>query len=696
MKITVIDEKSPHLERVIELAQANTSTLGFLPRGAFFGHAARKQILVALDESGNFLGYLLYGTNQRETLAYITHLCVEQSQRGKGISKALFNELKKATEYAFRGVRVRCRRDYEVNALWPKLGFYVVGERPGRSKDGTTTLTVWWFDYEHPTLFTFAAEQQTQSQLKVAIDANIFYQLYETPAPANEEAQSLLADWLDVELCLTNEISAEINRRDNKAERELAWARTRQFPILSSPDDDFQRISKNLRNLFPQQMRESDESDLRQISKTIAAGVQFFVTRDGSLLKKAEQVYEKFGMSIIRPSYLITHQDSLIRETEYQPSRLAGSLIKINRVQAEQSAFLENKFRETQKETKVEFRGKLQPYLVDPHTFEVNIIESAEQPLALVVYSRHNQSELEIPILRVVQGSLSSTLARHLVLRTILTSAKEERILTKITDRYLSNNIIDALQENGFALINQVWVKANLPIVETVKTLSAKLISFGKQFPETDHYFQQLVNVLETARTDNNMQALLQVERSLWPAKIRDIDIPTFIVSIQPQWAMDLFDPNIAKQTLFGADPRLMFNVENVYYRSSRPMLDAPARILWYVSQRKGDFQGTMSIRACSYLDEVVVDRPKALFSRFKRLGIYKWKDVYQVAKENINQDIMAFRFSNTELFSNPIHRDQLQKIWIKEKNRNFNILSPLRISNELFLHLYEVGFQTR
>jgi GNAT superfamily N-acetyltransferase/predicted nucleic acid-binding protein len=581
MKIVAIDEVFPYLEAVVELAQANSDTLGFLPRGAFIGHATYGQILVALDDKEKVLGYLLYGTNRKEVLAYITHLCVAQPQRGQGIALALFDELKKVTKDTFRGIRVRCRRDYEANAVWPKLGFVAAGERPGRSKHGTT-LTIWWFDHGHPTLFTLADEQRTRSKLKVALDANVFYQLQDPPTSANEESQSLLADWLqeNVELCLTNEIFNEIDRHLDEDERKRGRAFAHTFLILSSPDDDFQKISKDLRRFFPQQMTESDASDLRQLARAIAADVQFFVTRDEPLLKKAEQVYESFEMRIIRPSDLIIHQDALMRETEYQPARLAGSRIKIERVHSEQSSFLEGIFRAPQGETKAEFRQRLQPCLVDPHTFEAAIVQSTEQPLALVVYGRQNQRGLEIPVFRVVRGPLSATLARYLVLRTVLISSGEERVLTKVTDTCLPDDVIDALQENGFVFIDNVWMKANLPVVETVEELASRLVSLLNHFPQTNQYFQEMANTLKAAHSANNIQLLLKVERSLWPAKITDIDIPAFVVPIWPVWAMHLFDPDIAKQDLFGAEPSLIFNVENVYYRASRPkVLSAPARI---------------------------------------------------------------------------------------------------------------------
>ena len=627
-------------------------------------------------------------------LAYIVHFCVRRSQRGKGVAKALFDELKKATKDAFRGIRVRCRRDYEASALWPKLGFVATSEMPGRSKYGTK-LTVWWFDHRHPTLFTIADERRSQAKLKVAIDANVFYQLQESPTSLNEESQSLLADWLqeDAELCLTDEILNEIDRHRDEKERQRGRAFASTFLRLASTDDEFQGVSKELRDFFPEQMRTSDESDLRQLARSIAAGVQFFVTRDDDLLKKEEQIYDLFGIRIIRPSDLVVNQDQLMREAEYQPARLAGSQIKIERVHSGKSTDLEDTFRAPQGETKSEFRHRLYLYLADPHTFEINVVQDAEQSIALVIYGRQNQHELEIPTFRVARGSLSATLARHLVLHSVLVSSREERVLTKVIDSYLGDEVVGALQELGFVFTNGVWIKANLPVAETAEELMSRLTSLSTDFPQASQYFQQMADTLKTAYSAGSIRMMLQAERSLWPAKVTDIDIPAFVIPIKPVWAMHLFDPDIASQDLFGGEPSLIFNIENVYYRARRPkVLSAPARILWYVSKGKGRYQGTMSIRACSYLDEIIIGTPKPLFSQFRRLGVYRWEDVFEVAKKRIDQEIMAFRFSNTEVFNIPIHRDDLQRIWQEDVGSRFHIQTPISIPKQKFFRLYRMG----
>ena len=103
-----------------------------------------------------------------------------------------------------------------------------------------------------------------------------------------------------------------------------------------------------------------------------------------------------------------------------------------------------------------------------------------------------------------------------------------------------------------------------------------------------------------------------------------------------------------------------------------------------------------MSIRASSYLDEVVVDKPKALFSQFRRLGIYRWEDVFNKANRQVDQDIMAFRFSNTEVFSTPISRADLQEIWREETGGRFHIQSPISIPKQRFFRLYRMGVQTQ
>jgi len=352
MDIINIDEKYPNLENVIKLGDANRKTLGFLSEGTFRKFATKKQILVAQDNKKNCCGYLLYNINQKGKFVSIVHLCVEPSNRQKGVAKVLVDYFKKITRDSFQGIRIHCRRDYKVNEVWPKFGFFAVDDKKGRSKQGST-LTVWWFDHGHPTLFTLVDEQKIGSKLPVVIDANIFYDLQKSPQSASEkESHSLLAEWLNVKLYLTTEIYNEINRHENGIERKRGRKFIGKFEVLPNPDDEFQKTGEQLRHFFSKKkMSDSDESDLRQLAHSIAANVPFFVTRDEALQKKSEKIYQNYGIQIISPSYLITYQDELMREIEYQPVKLAGK-INFKRVHSEQLVLLEKQFDALQWKTK--------------------------------------------------------------------------------------------------------------------------------------------------------------------------------------------------------------------------------------------------------------------------------------------------------------------------------------------------------
>jgi hypothetical protein len=94
-----------------------------------------------------------------------------------------------------------------------------------------------------------------------------------------------------------------------------------------------------------------------------------------------------------------------------------------------------------------------------------------------------------------------------------------------------------------------------------------------------------------------------------------------------------------------------------------------------------------MTIKACSRLEEVVIGKPKELFKRFRRLGIFEWKDVFNTANNDLTNDILGFRFSMTERFTHPFPLDRLEAIGIRQP-----LLGPRRISDEQFATIYSYG----
>jgi GNAT superfamily N-acetyltransferase/predicted nucleic acid-binding protein len=696
MRIEAIDERSSQLKAVKQLWRANSGTLGFLPAGAFEEYAANGNILVALDAQGQCIGYLLFRTSQ-DRVVTIHHLCVDESMRGQGLASKLLNHLKSLTKNQL-GIRLSCRRDFEANSFWPTQGFVVQTNKPGRGQQGTE-LTVWWFDHGHPNLFTWAAKERAGSRLRVVIDANVFFDLH--GENGSEESKALLADWLQdsVELCITGELFNEIEKNDDALDRQRKRLLASGYPVVGCDPKEFERIEDSIRPLFPEQMSDRDKADMRHLARTIASDdAQCFVTRDGSLLANiADNVYESFGVSVVSPAGLACKLDEFRRETEYKAHRLAGTLSTIRRIRGGEVTFLTPYFQRPElRETKAKFQRQLRRYLADPERFICQVAQDTQNiPIALIAYDGQNPHELSVPMLRVIRGSLAGTLARYLTFQAVLLSSRERKPLTRITDVYLTNEVVAALQEDLFVEADDGWLKVNLLVLEDAHLLARRLHDLCSLCRQESSRLSQLVDVLQREGSTEDTQTMVDIERALWPAKIADARIPAFLVPIQAHWAHQLFDENLARQTLFGAEAELALSREGVYYRSRwfPGGLQAPGRILWYVS-RSPQYRGTMRIRACSRLEEVAIDSPKDLYRRFRRLGVFGWNQVFDIADRDIDKKIMALRFSDTELFASPVSSKKAEAILVGTGHQLNNFQSPLQITAEAFAEIYALGQQ--
>lgn len=693
MKLGLIDHRSPHLETVKALGKANAATLGFLPEGAFEEYAARRNIIVAINPKGECVGYCLFRVSNQQ--AIIAHLCVTPSNRKQGVARALVNYLKDITKEDLHGISLKCRRDYEASLVWPRFGFIAKRNILGRSKD-RKELTLWWLDHNHPTLFTESTQEKLRDKICVVLDANVFFDLSDKSRQGYEESRALLADWLpsNLELCVTDEIYNEIERGSNSPLRKTSREFVDQFTNPPAAPDEINKFAASLRSFFPEKMTARDESDLRQLARTLAAGLQFFITRDELLLGRAEKIYETFGLSILRPSDLIVRLDELRQESEYQPVRLAGTLSEIKLLnKSDDPHVVETFLANSLGESKQSFKIRLFRILSDPETYRCQVaLDSEHLPFALIAYDRSQPDSLELPILRVRRGSLAATMARYLIFQATWRAAREGRAFTRITDPYLEPHVSAAMADESFIPSGGAWVKVSLSSATYAAQLSRELLGLNYRNEDERQFFSDVATLLNKEYMLFNVQYMSDVEHLLWPAKILDAPIPTFIVPIQAKWAKDLFDENLARQTLLGAVMELALNRESAYYKSKKAPggLKAPGRILWYVS-KDNKYEGSMHMRACSRLDEVLIDNPKKLFGQFRRLGVYQWRHVYQVANCDINQDIMALRFSDTELFTSPIKWGDVQSI-LKKSDCPSQLMSPHRIPNNVFAELYALG----
>jgi predicted nucleic acid-binding protein len=706
MIIEYIDEKSRFLPIVKDLGRKNSKTLGFFPEGAFEEHAAKGCVIVARARSGKgeFYGYLLYRVVHRGgvwPVGVIVHLCIDEPYRKMGIAKALVNKLRSITINNFLRLEVNCRRDYDATDFWPKSGFIYKGETIGRS--GHPILR-WEMELRQLPLMALM-EQSAAQKTRAVIDMNILYRLQD-PLPdvevfdrdriLSEEAKALQEDWIaeDVTLLITPEAFNEIQRNDNYTERMRRRKFVDQYGIISANFDDVRSLEQRLSLFFSIKSNESDRSDIRQLAYSIKGDALFFITQDRGLLKKSEEFHKEFGIRILSPGRFIGRLDEIIREGEYLPRRLGGACaLTIRRAP---SSLISRLFPIYQcgnpEERKSQFESRIRNFIAQLIRYTVELCQIGSKPLAFIVYDRSDSSALGIPMVRVSRSTISGTVLRHLLRRAVQISVEENRHFVRVTDIHAQGGFEQALGECGFTKIQNQWFKISLPVADNIEGIAIRLSSLGKRFPATMPLVGNLIVELLNAAAEQDSLRLADLERRLWPVRILDANIPNFIVSIKPFWAQHLFDEGIARQTLMGGRDDLLLRNENVYYRSARSGggILSPARILWYVTQDKDNPITSMQVRACSLLDEVIIGRAKDVYSRFERLGIYEWEDVLRTAGNNVNNKIMALRFSNTVILPKPIDLQTLKSIIREEEDKDPPLQSPQPIHTRTFARIYQ------
>lgn len=682
LNIKIINKtSSEEFKKAVELGDRNSKTLGFLPFAAFEKYAKLNQLIGAFGiDTDELLGYLLYRISYNKVT--IVHLCINETKRNKNTANKLVSHLKKNTKQ-YDGIKLSCRNDYGIDQVWEKLNFVPIKEKIGRSKKGLP-LTIWWFPHYQNNLLTQISEYELNNKIVAVIDMNIFLDI---KGKREEESLALKSDWLLSEAILyfTREIHNEINKAKTSELKESSRKLLAYFKELPFKDEDeFSKILLELKNEFPLKHK-NDKSDLNHIAYSISGGAQFFITRDDEILKNKE-FFKKYNLTIYRPSDFITHLDENIQVSKYKPQTLIGTNISSRRITTDNINYYAETFLKSS-ERKNRFQRVIRNSLSLPDKFELITISKKEVLLAFIIFDRTSGNKLKIPVFRFLNSSLRTTLSKHLLFKSMLTSINEERVFIEITEKYLDDDIIASIQEARFVKLENTWHKINIKDVLDIESLSKKI----GQEPGTKKIIDKIITTLSDNKGVGEFIRKYNYERHLSPLKLKDLEIPTYIVPIKPHWAEQLFnDKSKERLALFEPKYELLLNRENVYYRSATPkIISAPARILWYISENKLTKEKG-SIIANSYVDEIFIDKPKKLFKQFEKLGIYKWKDISNTAGKK--DRIMAFVFSDTELFKKSISLKNINDKFDIIENKKFMVVAPIKIKTETYLTIYKQG----
>lgn len=689
ISVAQVSVESTRFEQVVALGNANSRTLGFFPRGAFVDAAVEGRVLAALDANQDLVGYVLYRTSGQR--AMIVHLCVDSVHRRRGITKDLVKELVQRLRH-LDGLGLWCRTDYAENALWPKLGFQYVRERRGRSIHGHP-LSLWWMDFGHQNLFSLASFGHEQT-VDVVFDMSVIALMDEESAPS--EIRALSADWLQNSLraFVTPEARVEIDRDSDSVRRRHSIAKLQRFDPLHASMTDFDRALPEMARLVCPtvdygSLSANDQSDIRHLAYTVTAGEPFFVTRDDRLLRRRKQIAERYALTLLRPAELVLHLDrSANKLSQHLP--LPDRRLRIVPAAATDLDDAVVAFLDTEHgERRVQFEQAFLQSASNPQENEIQLVKDGDQCVAILVIDVSDPHVARVPLFRTARVAQSTIVARHLLGAVALRAASAGRILTSISDPHMTPAAASFMTELGFfEQGNSLWKCGFLGAV-TVDEICGRLGDAA--LPSDAHAAADRVLTELRATENRSFPESARLERTLWPARVLGVGIPSYIIPIQPSWARELFDSRLAAQGLFEPEQTLILNPQNVYYRSAQGGNPPPgARVVWYVS---GHYAGAeiKAARACSSCDEVVIDSAARVYKSYKRLGVYSWHNLSRMAK-GTSRRVAAIRFGRTHEFDNPVTLSVLRSLYSSATGKTLSVQSPMQIPESMFRSIIQEG----
>ena len=660
--ISEVIPDSQHYNQVIELGKANSKTLGFLPFAAIKQAALDGRVL-AFVEDDEVKGYALFAKRVRSGDISLTHLCVDHRARGQGIARQLVDSIVQRNRHG-AGIRLLCRKDYDATDMWPRLGFQPLGEKPGRGKD-RLPLVAWWLPIAARTLFD--EPEQYEARMVVALDTNIWLDIREQrDFPAS---LAMTADWVGeaAELAVTEQSLSELSNRRSGSESVASIQD--EHRTLESSREAWQMTLRSLQE-EPSTSR-LEENDLRVVAQATAGQADYLVSRDEELIRHSENIKELTSLPLMTPDDFLLMLQSQGGEQSFETRRIAASGMAVSTAtelpsDAELSVYCHHHVGESPSE----LRRRLSLVTSSRGRIELLVTDSGE-PLALGAMF-DEEARFTVTALRGANRQQTYTAVRQMAhhLRSIAVDGAP----TTITVQDQTHPSVErALRDEGFRPEGSAWVA-------TVRT---DILEYGHALPP---------KLIEVGWDQLTAHLVREYERYAWPSKVFSGSVESYMVPIKPEYARVILGYEEPQPPLFELHPRAAAARDNVYYMSPRRSLEAPARIIWWVS-RGGQFGG---VRALSWLDEVETGHPRHLYRKYRDRGVLDELQVRESAKpfgETGHLAVTALLFSQTEVFPEPIPLTRARQLFPKMKTEGY-FVTARQIQEDVVYKFYEEGMR--
>ena len=340
---------TPYLDQVRQLADANRSALGFLPATAYVEAATRGCLWVAVGRGVNkFRGYLFFGNRFPRLKVYQIYVCPEF--RSSGTARKLIEKLKRYGEvHDYLTITARVASELPANAFWSSLGFNVTGRTPGGKKGRTINRYALALDVpsllslEEPRSLLRAGGIQEAICIRPVLqtrsyvmDLNVLLDVVQDRDDGQATRILSMGFDSDIRLVVTSEFAKELERHSRQS-HDPVLRLARALPTLPEPGlDVLNPLVEELRREVistgaPKTGRRAanDASDLVHLASCIHHRVYGFITRDGPILRRAEEMQEKYNLRVISPADLCEPREDVDLHQERPPVMVGQQEVEI-------------------------------------------------------------------------------------------------------------------------------------------------------------------------------------------------------------------------------------------------------------------------------------------------------------------------------------------------------------------------------
>jgi hypothetical protein len=599
--------------------------------------------------------------------------------------------------------------------MWPGLGFESVREFPGRSAAGHL-LVEWWLDHGHPSLFDLLEEpgpgKTADVSLRAVVDTNVFLDWRLEPPAGDSDSRALLEPWVgavaDVTWLVTPELESDLQRRSEDAEGDNVSAELGGLSVVKSDGIEFAEAWATARNILfgiehdVASMSPKALSDSRHIAHVVAAGESNFVTRDDELLAKADDLAEALRIEVMRPVDLLVRIHQIAFQDQYRPVALRSTEVSTTRLVPKTAETIA-----TDLANRSEGQGKravlasLRSLLSRPEEVVTRVVTVGGAPTIVYAETTSKAPYTHIPFFRMMPRRGAETVGRNVVWHMMECAMRRSCAAVVCADEAMDEGARQAFADMGFqkhgaTLLRLLVAACGQPrdLHERLRTMVSQLLTSKDPVPgEPASMVETYIKAVEELRRKPNTILAMRLEEALWPLIVLGMNVPTFLVPIQPRWARELFDYELAGQELLPASADLMLNAENIYYCTGRKFSDLVegARIIWYVSKGQ-THDGVGAARAISTVREVMLGPAKEVYRRGRRLGVYKWSHIAKMVEGDVSKRVLAIRFSHTRLLREPVRYADLRRVYAAATSKTLSVRAPLRLPEDVLVEVLKLG----